>query len=164
MDALNQIFRERYRELFEGMPPGEPTWVTTGGPEGGLHGTLESMTSDQASRVIAGSSIAAHTEHLRWAIAMVNDYFRGVEPASDWSESWLVRSVDEASWRELRDDLKQQGDTLLKNIESSHSWDEESAVNGALASLAHTAYHLGVLRQLRKQVLEGDAVRRKIHE
>lgn len=155
MRQLNRIFKERYRELLEGMPEGEPTWVTTGGPEGGLHGTLAAISAEQASRSIGGSSIASHTGHVRWAIAMVNDYFRGVEPTSDWSRSWLVERVDDASWRELRDDLKREGDMLLENIESSHSWEEEFAVNGALASLAHTAYHLGALRQLRKRVLEG---------
>jgi len=139
------------------MPTGEPTWVTSGGPEGGVYGTLADVTAEEASRDLGGTSIAAHAEHLRWAIDLVNDYFAGKEPTSDWSESWLVKRVDETAWTALKEALRSAGDRLLAAVPTQHSWHEEFAVNGALASYGHTAYHLGALRQLKKRVREGTA-------
>lgn len=153
-DLLNRVFQDRYRELLEGMPKGEPTWVTSGGPEGGVHGLLDTLSADQASHPLWGSSVAAHAEHLRWAIRLVNDYFGGKQPGADWSESWLVRTVDEAAWHALRQALRQEGAALLANIADKHHWTDEFAVNGALASLGHTAYHLGALRQMAKVAAE----------
>lgn len=151
---LNRIFLDRYRELLEGIPEGEPTWITSGGPGGGLYGTLEVLTAAQASQSFGGASIVAHTEHVRWAIAMVNGYFRGVTPRAEWSESWRVSQLNDAGWRDLRDRLREEGTTLLRNIETSHRWDDEAAINGALASLAHTAYHLGAIRQLQRRITQ----------
>lgn len=152
-DLLTRVFQERYRELLEGMPAGEPTWVTSGGREGGVYGLLDTLSAEQASRQVSGgSTVAAHTEHLRWAIALVNAFFRGAQPGGDWSESWKVSTVDEAAWANLCKALRKEGDELLAHIPAKHSWTEEFAVNGALASLGHTAYHLGALQQMAKAV------------
>ncbi len=151
---LNRIFLDRYRELLEGIPEGEPTWITSGGPGGGLYGTLEVLTAGQASQAFGGTSIVAHTEHVRWAIAMVNEVFRGNAPEAAWSESWRVTQMNDAAWRELRDRLREEGTLLLRNIGSAHRWDDEAAINGALASLAHTAYHLGAIRQLQRRITQ----------
>lgn len=156
-DKLTTTFIGKYRELLEGVPTGEPTWVTTGGPEGGVYGTLDDITAEEASRDLGGTSIAAHTEHLRWAIDLVNGYFAGKEPPSDWSESWRVKEVDEAAWSALKQAIRKAGDTLLAGVPVHHSWREEFAVSGALASYGHTAYHLGALRQLKKRVREEGA-------
>ncbi|HEX7001986.1 MAG TPA: DinB family protein [Trueperaceae bacterium] len=151
-EQLTSLFLDRYRELLEGMPDSDPTWVTSGGREGGVYGTLGDLTAEEASRVVAGTTIAAHAEHLRWAIDMVNAYFAGKEPPSDWSESWLVKRVDETAWVALNQAIRRAGDTLLAALPVHHSWHEGFAVNGALASYGHAAYHLGALRQLKKVV------------
>ena len=156
-DQLTSVFLGKYRELLEGMPTGEPTWVTSGGPEGGVYGTLADVTAEEASRELGGTTITAHAEHLRWAIDLVNDYFAGKEPTADWSESWLVKRVDEPAWNALREAIRSAGDRLLAAVPTQHSWREEFAVNGALASYGHTAYHLGALRQLKKRLREGQA-------
>lgn len=155
-DLLTRIFQDRYRELLEGMPEGEPTWVTSGGRAGGIYGLLDGLSAEQASRPApGGSTVAAHAEHLRWAIAMVNNYFRGETGGAEWSESWLVSAVDEAAWKELRAALREEGRALLDHIATQHRWTEEFAINGALASLGHTAYHLGALRQMAKAAGDG---------
>lgn len=152
LDRITNHFHDRYRELLEGMPAGEPTWVTSGGPEGGIHGTLAALTAAQASQEIGGTTIASQTEHLRWAMQLVNDFFRGNVPPSDWSASWTVHGVDEAAWDALRASMRSTGEELLANIAEKHEWVEEMWINGALSSLAHTAYHLGAIRQLAKLV------------
>lgn|SRR5690606_21993064 len=151
-ESLTSLFMERYRELLEGMPEGEPTWVTNGGPEGGIYGTLESLSAEQASTEIDGTTAAAHAEHVRWALQLVNDYFAGTEPSGGWSESWLVSRVDPAGWNALRTRLRAAGEQLLANVRDSQQWGDEMSINGALASYGHTAYHLGALRQLQKRL------------
>lgn len=158
-DLLTRVFQERYRELLEGMPEGEPTWVTSGGRAGGVYGLLDDLSAEQASRPVPGgeASVAAHAEHLRWAIALVNAFFRGAQPGGDWSESWKVSTVDHAAWADLRKALRKEGDELLANIPVKHQWTEEFAINGALTSLGHTAYHLGALRQMAKAAKDTNA-------
>ncbi len=152
--ALTTRFRERLDELLNGMPAGEPTWITTGGPAGGLNGSVADLSAEQASREVAGTTVAAHIEHVRWALRMVNDYFAGADgPPPNWSESWSVRSVDGPAWDALRAALKAEGDSLLRNVATAHDWTDDFAANGALTTFGHLAYHLGAVRQLRKLVL-----------
>lgn len=155
-ERLTTAFHDRYQELLEGTPEGEPSWITSGGPEGGVHGTLTGLSASQASATIDGTTIAAHAEHLRWALQLVNDFLAGLEPPGDWSESWRVTEVDESAWDALRSDLEQEGAKLLANIRHRQQWGDDMSLSGALASFGHTAYHLGALRQLRKRV-EGSA-------
>ncbi len=154
-ELLTTLFADRYRELLEGMPDGDPTWVTNGGREGGVYGTLADLTAEEASREVAGTTIAAHAEHLRWAIDLVNAYFEGETPPASWAESWSVTVVDEPAWEALKARVRRAGDRLLAAIPAKHSWREEFAANGALASYGHAAYHLGAMRQLKKVVRGG---------
>lgn len=152
---LTEVFYQRYEELLDGAPAGEPTWVTTGGPEGGLNGTLAALDAEQASRDVDGLSAAAHAEHVRWAMQMVNDHFDGIPPTGDWSASWTVKEVDAAGWDRLRNDVRETGAKLLDNLQKKHDWNDEMAMVGAFASYGHTAYHLGALRQFKKRVEGG---------
>ncbi|MBX3142367.1 MAG: hypothetical protein KF813_01315 [Trueperaceae bacterium] len=151
--SINEVFLDRLRELLEGEPQGQPTWVTTGGPEGGINGSIAGLSAEQVSREIGGTTIAAHVEHERWALRLANDYFAGVAPTSDWSASWLVRSVDEPAWDALRQALRSEGETLLRNVETLQDWSKAEGFNGAFACYGHLAYHLGAIRQLRKLVV-----------
>lgn len=152
--TLNRIFLERYRELLEGMPEGEPTWVTSGGRAGGVYGAIAALSAEQASRPFpdGGATLAAHVNHLRWAIALVNGYYRGQEPGADWSESWAVSTVDQAQWQALQQELRKEGEQLLANAEAKHPWGDEFAATGCLSSLGHTAYHLGAIKQMVRAV------------
>lgn len=154
---LTRIFLERFRELLEGMPVGQPTWVTSEGPEGGIYGTLDALTAEQASQDAGGITAAAHAEHLRWALQLVNDYFDGKEPTANWSASWSVTEVDDEEWDELRAKVRATGERLLANVSASQRWSDEMSLNGALASYGHTAYHLGALRLLQQRITRGES-------
>ncbi len=151
--SINGVFLERLRELLEGEPKGKPTWVTTGGPEGGINGSIADLSAEQASRDIGGKTIAAHVEHQRWALRLANDYFSGVTPTSNWSASWTVTSVDEEAWDALRAALRSEGETLLSNVAARQDWTKTDTLDGAFATYGHLAYHLGAIRQLRKLVV-----------
>jgi len=154
-EQIHRPFIERVREVFEGVPEGQGSWITSGGPEGGLNGSLAGLSAAQASRQLAGTTVAAHAEHVRWLVSKVNAFLRDEKPAMDWSESWAVTTVDEAAWNKLRTELRKEGTELLANIEKSQDWGGEAAANGAISTYGHIAYHLGAIRQLRKLTLAG---------
>src|SRR5690606_38086021 len=143
LERLTKQFVDRYREILEGMPEGEPTWVTSGGRAGGLYGTIADIDAEQASRDIAGSSIAAHTEHLRWAIDLANGYFLGVEPPLDWSPSWAVKTIEDAAWRTMQIEVQRACDELLGHVTSKHGRVVPDMVNGRWGSYALAAGHPG---------------------
>jgi len=153
-DHLTGLFIERYRELIEGVPDDEPTWVTTGGREGGLIGSVTGLSPEQASRDFAGTSIASHVEHVRWAIELANGFYRGDSSRPSWSESWSIKTVDKAGWEALRSGLESAATELMGHMHSKQSWEEVLSVSIVLSSFGHTAYHLGAIRQLRKLVLD----------
>lgn len=152
-DQLTGLFIDRYRELIEGVPDDEPSWVTTGGREGGLLGSVAGLSAAQASRDFAGTSIASHVEHVRWAIELANGFFRGDGSRPSWSESWSVKTVDAAGWAALQSGLESAAAELLGHLEDKQGWEDALSVTGALSGYGHTAYHLGAIRQLRKLVL-----------
>lgn len=153
-EVLTQTIAGLYRELLHGMKAGEPTWITTGGPGSALTGSISDLSAEQASRDLDGTTIAAHVEHVRWALQLVNDYFDGQEPTADWSASWSVTTVSPGQWDRLREDLQRTGDRLLENLNTRQRWNEGMSMQGALASFAHLAYHLGAVMQMRKRAVQ----------
>lgn len=135
-------------ELLEG-PPGREAYMLNGGDHG-LLGSLDSLTAAQASAVGQnGSSIAAHVDHTRYGLSLMNRWSQGEDPFStaDWSQSWRRTSVNEDEWvalqRSLRDEALRWKDALQAPRDVN---DVELA--GMIGSIAHTAYHLGAIRQM----------------
>lgn len=151
--TVTDAYESLYRELLEGVAEGSSTWITSGGRGGGAYGTVADLTAEQASRQLNGTTVAAHVEHLRWAMQLLNDEYDGKHGAQHWSESWLVSTVDAAAWDRLRAELRATGERLLANLRRPAPWERASASKSLLFSFGHTAYHLGALRQLRKQLL-----------
>lgn len=114
----------------------------------GFSQTLEAVTAAQASQPAwpGATTIAAQVFHTRYYLDVLMVYARGGRPDSDWAGSWARSTVSEAEWRELRD-------SLLDTYASVRSALEGEALPGddfggaMLAVLAHSAYHLGAIRQ-----------------
>ncbi|MGL4612043.1 MAG: hypothetical protein ACRCYY_20600 [Trueperaceae bacterium] len=151
----NETFRKVLLELFTEAYSGQIkdyTWFIDNAPKSGLLGTLEDISSEEASRTFTenGSSIAAHTEHVRWSLALSNAYMRGEQPKSPWSESWLVKTVNDDDWNTLRSNLQSEYETLRAGIEKQQDFSDEQILMGAFGFVAHAAYHLGSIRQMKK--------------
>lgn len=163
MDSIpNETFRNVLLELFTEAcdgPSKSYTWFIDNAPKSGLLGTLEDITSEEASRTFNenGSTIAAHTEHLRWSLVLSNAYMRGEQPKSPWSESWLVKTVNVDEWNTLRSSLRSEYETLQTGIQKQQDFSDEQILTGAFAFVAHAAYHLGSIRQMKK-LLKKDIV------
>jgi len=135
------------REAFEG-PPGPWTYFTDTAPETGVFGTISGMTAAQASKVDGPgrTTIAGHLHHLSASVALSTAELRGEPSSRDRSRSWTVSTVDAAEWNSLRARLRDVYDRLLVAVETHARWDED-ALGVAIGAIAHTAYHLGAIRQ-----------------
>jgi len=152
-----EIFLEQLAEIYEGVQPGNPSWIVTGGPETGVFGSVEPLSAAQASQTPCGSlSIAAHTEHLRWSHQYALACFKGESASPDWSESWSVNSIDELAWRDLLVQLRRSYEEITRAVERQENWSDYRLRAGTLAIISHGSYHLGALRALRKTVIAQD--------
>jgi len=135
------------REAFEG-PPGPWTYFTDTAPGTGVFGTIDALTASQASQEggPGRTTIAGHVQHLSSSLALSARGLRGESAWRDRGRSWTVSVVDAAAWVALRAGLRRAYESLLVAVETHPAWDED-ALGVAIGAIAHTAYHLGAIRQ-----------------
>ena len=143
------IARDLVVEAYEGPTP-QGSWFTTASADAGLFRTIAELTADLASRPgrPGGPSIAAHVEHLRWTLELVNATIRGTPWQPDWNASWSLSSVDEPAWQTLRSEIQREFADLRQALESDPDVSDPMMLRGLLALAPHAAYHLGVIRLL----------------
>ena len=122
----------------------------------GLLRSLEKLPGADASALTAtGSSIAAHVDHIRYGLSLMNRWSQGENPfaSADWSESWTKTSVSEPEWRQRIAELRAEAAHWLGVVRAPRQVDEDE-LKGLIGSIAHLAYHLGAIRQM-KQATRG---------
>ena len=133
------------REAVEG-PSGPSTYFIDKRPDSGLLGALGSIDAAGASRIWGDTTIAAHAHHIAFAMADSAAIIEGNRTPPDWKESWRVKTVDDAEWKELVARVGREYQRLRRAIESRASSGGE-AFGEAVGAIAHVAYHLGAIRQ-----------------
>ena len=135
------------REAFEG-PPGPWTYFTDTSAAAGVFGTIGGLSAAEASRPAGPShtTIAGHVNHLCSSLALTTRSIRGGPAARDRSTTWTVTVVDGAQWTELQTRLRREFGALLVTLETHAAWDEDP-LGDAVGAIAHSAYHLGAIRQ-----------------
>ncbi|MGE6260758.1 hypothetical protein ACQKCU_23250 [Heyndrickxia sporothermodurans] len=151
-ETLRYLVKTMIKETFEGpRVPVKGSWFTSSEPNSGIFGVIEGMSCDQASMSVHGTTVAAHTDHVRYHMWGTNEILKkGKQPEMDWGISWNIHSVDEQQWNRIREGLRNEYLTLLESIDAIE-WNELLA-NEVLSSLAHSVYHLGAIRQMLKVV------------
>jgi hypothetical protein len=138
-----------FGELVDGAPRDPSYMLNTG--DIGLLGSLDKLSAEDASRTNGGgASIAAHTDHVRYGLALMNQWGAGVAnpwAAADWTASWRIGRVSDAEWRRLRSELRDEAHRWLEAIEASREMDTTHLMY-MVASIAHLGYHLGAIRQI----------------
>jgi hypothetical protein len=139
-DALRQMFDE-VMDSVHGMilDPGDSLFTT-----------LSDITAEEASRRISSrcAPLCAQVEHTTVYLDMALQYARGAEDVKvDWAAAWARESVTDREWTELKDGLRESYTNLLAAFDDPTMWNHPDAVGGSMAALAHTAYHLGEIRQ-----------------
>ncbi len=115
-----------------------------------LFETLETVSAEQASRPVSAecASIAAQVEHVRFYLEVLERVIQKKPVGKiDWQESWKLEKVKPEEWEALKGRLREAHESVLKVMKSLDSWEGEDDIGGSLAILAHTAYHLGEIRQ-----------------
>ena len=145
LDTVKEQLLAVLKEGFEGSTQ-RYTYFTDQGPESGLFGTLDKVTATEASRPVAGSSIAAQTCHVVFSLEAALCWIRGDRGPRDWNESWRIQTVDDAAWARLKSELRERYQEL-RDAMTRHTTDDLISLGVAVGSPAHVAYHLGAIRQ-----------------
>ena len=145
-DTLPTLFAE----LIDG-PSKSGGFMLNRGDEGLVRSLDKLSAADASAPTATASSIAAHVDHLRYGLSLMNRWSRGENPFTDadWSASWRKRTVSDAEWRQLRADLRAEASSWLQALRVPREVDS-TALNGVVGSIAHLAYHLGAIRQMNR--------------
>jgi hypothetical protein len=135
------------RETFEGSPEGQGSAYLDRGI--GFISTLEKLSAEDVSRKVGGTTIAAQTEHAKFYLDRLCEFMKGRTESVNWEQSWLIETVNEEEWKALRDSVKKSYDNVLRTFADIEVWNQDN-IGDAVAIIAHTAYHLGAIRQLAK--------------
>lgn len=148
-DTLSTLMRE----LVRGSPdPTVGTYMLNRGDRG-LVDSLDKLSASAASASNDdGASIAAHVDHLRYGLALLNRWANGEDRPwkdADWRTSWKKGVASEAEWRALRDDLQREADAWIAALRRPREVSPKELAWIA-GSVAHLAYHLGAIRQINR--------------
>jgi len=139
-----------FSELVDGASSGGGAFVLNSGDIGLLRSLDKLSAGDASGRTQGGATIAAHAQHLRYGLSLMNQWAtEGGDPFANarWDEAWKTSVVSESEWNEIRDGLRYEAHRWLRSLGMPR---EVSTVelNGMIASVGHLAYHLGAIRQI----------------
>ena len=146
--ALARLFSE----LVDGATDPRGAFILNTGDIGLLR-SLDKLSGDDASGAVHdGATIAAHAQHVRYGLSLMNRWAReGGNPFADatWDAAWKMSRVDAAQWEEIRAGLRGECEGWLEVLRAPR---EASNVElmGMIGSIAHLAYHLGAIRQINR--------------
>lgn len=135
-------------ELIDGASK-EGGFILNAGDEGMLR-SLEKLSAAEASaRTLTGSSIAAHVDHVRYGLSLMNRWSQGENPfgTANWQESWSKTTVSDQEWRARISELRLEATRWLGAVRTPRNVNQVE-LNGIVGSIAHLAYHLGAIRQM----------------
>ncbi len=135
------------RETFEGSPEGVPSAFLDRGV--GFFNTLDGLSAEAASKDFQGTTVAAQSEHAKFYLDRLCEFIQGRKERVNWEDSWLIETVNQTEWDALRTSVRKSYESTLRCIASVEEWDERS-LGMAIGMIAHTAYHLGAIRQMAK--------------
>ena len=135
------------RETFEGSPGGQASVYLDRGV--GIFATLGDISADAASADFYGTTVAAQTEHAKFYLDRMCEFINGRTETVNWDASWLIDEVNDAEWEALRQSVRRSYENTLVCLAAVPDWSGER-VGMAIGMVAHTAYHLGAIRQIAK--------------
>jgi len=147
-EDLSQALSTLLHEVLEG-PAASGAFVLNR-TDKGLLGSLDALSADAASiRRDGHSSVAAHVEHLRYSLELLNQWARGEDPWStaNYAMSWQRDRVTGEQWKTLRNALRSEAHAWMSAAARHKDWNEQ-AMTEVIASVVHLAYHLGAIRQI----------------
>lgn len=134
------------RETFEGSTTNSTAYLDH---TASFFSTIDSLSAEQASAYFNETTIAAHTEHAKFYLDRICEFMRGREEKVNWEQSWLIETVSDEEWNNLREAVKKSYENVLQTFAGIEDWNNDNA-GDSIAIIAHSAYHLGAIRQMAK--------------
>ena len=149
---MSPVLTRLFSELVDGASDTGAVVLNSG--DVGLLRSLDKLSAADASRSVNdGATIAAHAQHLRYGLSLMNRWAtEGGNPFADakWDEAWKTSDVDAAEWEAIRNGLREETHRWLQALGLAREvTDVELA--GMIGSIAHLAYHLGAIRQINQR-------------
>lgn len=145
-------------EILDGAKPDSGLLLNRG--DDGLLDTLDRLSAAEASVLppSGAASIAAHVDHLRYGLGLLNRWGHGESPFedADWTASWRRTTVSDTEWAQLRAQLRNEAEEF-QNAMGRLLGGGETKMTGVVAEVAHLAYHLGAIRQIDRSARGPDA-------
>ena len=116
-----------------------------------LFETLAGISTEQASQPMGNcATIAAHVAHTRYYMEALEDRMFGRDLSYvNWDQIWEeVSDVDEAAWEAMIADLKSIYERIKGHLDKADDWQGIMELSSMLGIIAHSAYHLGEIRQM----------------
>ena len=139
-----------FSELVVGAQTGGGAFILNSGDIGLVRSLDRLSAADASSSVHGGATIAAHAQHVRYGLSLMNRWAtEGGNPFADaqWDEAWKTSTVNDVQWVEIRTGLRDEAMRWLEAIGAPRDV-ELVELSGMIASIAHLAYHLGAMRQI----------------
>lgn len=139
-----------FSELVNGANAPAAAFILNSGDVGLLRSLDKIPAADASRSVNGGATIAAHAEHLRYGLSLMNRWVReGGNPFADaaWDAAWTISEVDATRWERIRDGLRTQAEDWRNALTVARDVNTVE-LTGMIASIAHLAYHLGAIRQI----------------
>ncbi len=137
------------RETFEGSPDGEGSAYLDHGV--GMFDTLAKISASGASQPFFGTTVAAQAEHAKFYLDRLCEFINGRTAKVNWEDSWLIEAVNDEECDALRSVVRTAYENCLRCLAEDREWNEDQ-VGMAIGLIAHTAYHLGAMRQIAKSL------------
>ena len=113
--------------------------------------TLATISAEEASIPVGGrcATLAAQVRHVAFYLDVIERNARSGEFAPvDWGQIWRETSaVTPEEWEAIKGDLRASYERLQALIRDTAEWPDAMIIGGAMATVIHTAYHLGEIRQ-----------------
>lgn len=116
-----------------------------------LFETLATISAAEASIPVGGkcATLAAQVKHVAFYLNVVDRNVREHNYARvDWGEIWrTISTVSPQDWSSIQAELRNAYNRIITLIQEMPDWTSEMEIGGAMGVVAHTAYHLGEIRQ-----------------
>ncbi|MCB0197372.1 MAG: hypothetical protein KDJ65_35825 [Anaerolineae bacterium] len=113
--------------------------------------TLATISAEEASIPVGGqcATLAAQVKHVAFYLQVIEEALRTQEfKKQDWGQIWRETSaVSPDEWEAIKSELRERYDRIKTFIDETTEWSNDRLIGGVIATVVHTAYHLGEIRQ-----------------
>lgn len=116
-----------------------------------LFETLADIDAELASMPVGGgcATLAAQVKHTAFYLDVIEKSVRDPNyPRADWDAIWrTVGAVTPEQWTAIQAELRANYVAIQQLVKEAPDWPDARHIASAIAIVAHSAYHLGEIRQ-----------------